>query len=331
MAKVGDDVVEQILIQLDAKDLNLYKPVCKSWRSLITSPRFVKRHLNLTYNKDRHNNKLGNRRVSVFKHSYFANPELVGSSNGLVCIGFSMTKLTVGNPLTREVRQLPHHPYIGVDVCWGFGYDSSRDDYKVIVGTRKGVDQTRFRMLSLKSNVWRDIEKMKYSRFSDVAGILCKGALHWIITNQDGRYFIASYDLALEEFKEIPLPGRYIGYNLGIMKECLCIFGYSYACDVWLMKKYNEKESWEPVKIWHDEMKYDTVHFLRFRLRKEDNASWFYRASEHLHLEWVAAPLFVESLVSPHDNASVEPQPRYQSIFLYLLKDYFEDFAIYGF
>ncbi|XP_076948029.1 F-box/kelch-repeat protein At3g23880-like [Bidens hawaiensis] len=303
MAEVVDnDVVEQILIWLDATDLNRYKRVCKSWRSLITCPRFVKRHLNLSYNKDQHNNKLGHRRVSVFENPYLITiPVLLGSSNGLVCIEVSITKHIVGNPLTREIRQLPHRPYmISLDVCWGFGYDSSRDDYKVIVGVQKGEGQTCFSVLSLKSNVWRDIGEKKYTSFSNAAGVLCNGALYWMIADQNDRYSIASYDLSLEKFKEIPLPVKiYIGYNLGIMKECLCVFGHFYADDVWLLKKYSVKESWELMKIRDDdEMEYDTVHFLRFGLRKGDKASWFYRASECPCSECMAAPLFVESCIS---------------------------------
>ncbi|XP_076884902.1 F-box/kelch-repeat protein At3g06240-like [Bidens hawaiensis] len=217
MAEVVDnDVVEQILIRLDAKDLNRYKRVCKSWRSLITSPRFVKRHLNLSYNKDQHNNKLGHRRVGVFENPYFTNPVLRGSSNGLVCIECSITKLIVGNPLTREIRKLPRRPYIVLfDACWGFGYDSSRDDYKVIVRARKGDDRTCFSVLSLKSNVWRDIGEKKYASFSNAAGVLFNGALYWMIRDQNDRYSIASYDLSLEKFKEIPLPvKRYIGLKM---------------------------------------------------------------------------------------------------------------------
>ncbi|MFS7916292.1 putative F-box domain-containing protein [Helianthus anomalus] len=42
MAEFGyGDLVELILVRLDVKDLIRFKSVCKSWHSLITSPRFV--------------------------------------------------------------------------------------------------------------------------------------------------------------------------------------------------------------------------------------------------------------------------------------------------
>ncbi|KAJ0617152.1 putative F-box domain-containing protein [Helianthus annuus] len=60
---VNEDVVEQILIELDVKDLIRFKTVCKSWHSLITSPRFVNRHLIRSHNKDRNNKEIGHRRI----------------------------------------------------------------------------------------------------------------------------------------------------------------------------------------------------------------------------------------------------------------------------
>ncbi|GKC84143.1 putative F-box domain-containing protein [Tanacetum coccineum] len=39
-----DDICEQILVRLDAEDLIICKSVCKSWKSLISHPRFVKAH-----------------------------------------------------------------------------------------------------------------------------------------------------------------------------------------------------------------------------------------------------------------------------------------------
>ncbi|MFS7988888.1 putative F-box domain-containing protein [Helianthus anomalus] len=42
MAELALDVVKQILVQLDVGDLIRCKSVCKSWRSLISSPPFVK-------------------------------------------------------------------------------------------------------------------------------------------------------------------------------------------------------------------------------------------------------------------------------------------------
>ncbi|KAM0013684.1 putative F-box domain, galactose oxidase/kelch, beta-propeller, F-box associated interaction [Helianthus debilis subsp. tardiflorus] len=299
---IHDDVVEQILIQLDVKDLIRYKSVCKSWHSLITSPRFINRHLNHSCNKDHYNNQLANRRITLFERSGLGN-HLVGSSNGLVCIFSNSIHLRVTNPLTREVRQLESPRLIGVlQLCWGFGYDSSREGYKVVIGTKKGENQTCFEVLSLKSNVWRVIGEVKYT-FITKAGILCNGALHWIVKDQNNKKLIISYDLSKEEFKEIPLPVNAICRRLGVIKNCLCIFGYYSVDNVWLMKKYNVKESWELLPRERDrEMKNHIVHLLRPRLPKDDDASWFCHPIKHLYWEYMDAPIFVQSLVSPHSK-----------------------------
>ncbi|XP_022026619.1 putative F-box protein At2g02030 [Helianthus annuus] len=103
MAKfVHADVVEQILLRSEVKDQIRFKSVCKSWHSLITSPRFVNRHLNHSYNKDRCNDQLGHRRICLEDDGFCYS---VGSSNGLVCIisYLRIGEVLVGNPLTREL------------------------------------------------------------------------------------------------------------------------------------------------------------------------------------------------------------------------------------
>ncbi|KAJ0941567.1 putative F-box domain, galactose oxidase/kelch, beta-propeller, F-box associated interaction [Helianthus annuus] len=320
-----DDLVEQILIRLDVKDLIRFKTVCKSWHSLITSLGFLSRHLNRSYNE--YNNIFGytSQRIVL---SATCDHRLVGSSNGLVCIiiisEFSCNVL-VCNPSTREVRQLrPYSRLISSPLsCWGFGYDSSRDDYTVFVGARKGENQTCFQVLSLKSNVWRVIGEVKYT-FMTTAGILCNGALHWIVEDQNNKKLIISYDLSKEEFKEIPQPEdpRYecaFRSYLGIVKECLCIYRrrrYSQVVhDICLMKKYNVKESWEPLphdreinyEHVHREINWEYVHELTAPREDEDyilpQTSCY---TIHVGWDYISIPIFVPSLVSPHSNRSAK-------------------------
>ncbi|XP_076945329.1 F-box protein CPR1-like [Bidens hawaiensis] len=306
---VNEDVVEQILIAMDANDLIRYKSVCKTWYSLITSPRFVTCHLNHSYNKDYSNKKLGHRRVRFLYCGY---TNLLGSSNGLVCMEYFRAKLIiVGNPLTREVRQLTYPSYTGRElICWGFGYDSARDDYKVIVGAWLGKNQQWpcFRLLSLKSNAWRDVGEEKYRFTRNKDGVLFNGALHWIVWDQNNNYLILSFDLSKEEFKEIHLPDDVyaIYIKLGIMNERLCAYVGSFDDGIWLwlMKKYNVKESWELLKMLpDDEMNYDIVHTLRLGPPKDNCALWVSHASKHPESEHTSELVFVQSLVSPYYNA----------------------------
>ncbi|XP_076893188.1 putative F-box protein At3g16210 [Bidens hawaiensis] len=227
------DVVEQILVQLDVEDLIRCKNVCKSWQYFISSPRFVKAHLNHSYNNDRNNRQLGHRRIDIwiaipFRQSYSPYRKklnFVGSCNGLVCVSPLHVEFFVTNHLTLETNKLPVPPYmISEVVCWGFGYDPSVDDYKVVAGF-DSKNLTLFYALTLKSNSWKVIGEVKSKRLEDIKGVLCGGTLHWLAKNN----VIISLDLSTEEFKEIRLPineeYKYEydrAYNkLGVIEECL--------------------------------------------------------------------------------------------------------------
>ncbi|KAJ0806745.1 putative F-box domain, galactose oxidase/kelch, beta-propeller, F-box associated interaction [Helianthus annuus] len=301
---VHADLLEQILLRSEVKDLIRFKSVCKSWHSVITSSGFINRHLNRSYNKDRHNYEIGHRRIRLTDGS--GSYTLVGSSNGLVCIisYLRIGEVLVGNPLTRELRQLPLST-IDSPSCRGFGYDSSTDDYTVLVGAKNGKNRTCVQVLSLKSNEWKVIGEVMYT-FMTADGVFCNGALHWIVRDQNSKRVIISYDLSKEQFKEIPQPEgegcllRYSWSSLGNMKECLCIMGYSNFGKVWMMKKYNVKQSWELLPR-HREIIYTIVH--SFSIHKDEiffdfksKSSWDW---DYVFRVFIMTPIFVKSLVSP--------------------------------
>ena len=257
MSDLTFDLVEDILKRLDGEDLIRCKSVCKSWLSFISSSTFVNTHLNYNYNKDYNNDKLGHRRIMMPTYDHAKSIDngkliddgkvlsdeeyynhvgwcIVGSCNGLVCFSTSLvdTKVVVTNPLTREVKKLQTVPLISgysrSGLCSGFGYDSFTDDYKVVMGTELNNDVgTLFRVLTLKSIVWKVTRQVKYKLYNPL-GILWIGALHWFM-EYDDKKVILSFDLSREEFKEIPQPddSRYCcDYSsfLGITEGRLCIY-----------------------------------------------------------------------------------------------------------
>ncbi|GKC08755.1 putative F-box domain-containing protein, partial [Tanacetum coccineum] len=248
------DLVEDILMRLDVEDLIRCKSVCKSWFSFITSSR-----------------------TSPHNLAYIAYGwQIIGSSNGLVCVSPVDAQVLVTNPSTREVKKLqppPEFPNISMDrefLCWGFGHDSFIDDYKVVMGIKMGKTGTLFQVLSLKLNTWKVVKHVKFKIASGRFGILWNGALHWFMKDVNNRQIVLlSFDLSREEFREIPQPddSRYVCdyFNyVGIVDECLCTYRNYHPYHSWAMKNYNDKDSWELLPDDFEMNKYDVAHTLKY-------------------------------------------------------------------
>ncbi|KAI3822983.1 hypothetical protein L1987_10586 [Smallanthus sonchifolius] len=262
MEHLRSGTLEEILKRLEVRDLIRCKSVCKYWSSLISDPLFIKSHLNHGYLSDRNNNEVGHRRIAIYPdylmyHQHkigdqFNDRYLVGSCNGLVCISPRFNEVVIVNPLTSEAKKVPN-PQIPKtkSLCWGFGYDSIKDDYKIVLGFRKGENHTCFQMFSLRSKVWKVLGEVDYAIISTV-GILCKGMLHWETYDISSKQkdVVLSFHLMDEKFWEIPQPDvkyhLYFGQVralmcLGILEDCLCIsLPSSVPHKVWIMKDYTK-------------------------------------------------------------------------------------------
>ncbi|XP_076955464.1 F-box protein CPR1-like [Bidens hawaiensis] len=348
-AEVAFDVVEQILLRSDAQVLIRCKSVCKSLHSLISTPRFVKDHLNQSHNADRHNTQLGHRRIGfhiTLNENYRSHRKkvfFVGSCNGLVCISTKGSgKFVVTNPLTREINRLPTPPYglyggerVHCVVCWGFGYDSCIDDYKVVLGFMDPCndENARFHVLTLKSNTWKIIGdkrlcKHAYAGLSGLEGVLCGGALHWFVSNEWRKNrVIISFDLSTEKFREIPRPtheeyecvddprveGQ--GHRLGVVEECLCVYKDWSAVGKYNNLDYLPRWKWvmknDKWEVYNDdccESKYDVAHNV---VVVEKSPTRVYGVDDGIRVpsagHFMRASLFVKSLVSPHPHPLPHP------------------------
>ncbi|GKB62462.1 putative F-box domain containing protein [Tanacetum coccineum] len=316
-------VVKEVLLRLTVKDLCQCKSVCKSWYSLISSPYFVKLHLKLICKKEDKNNKQHrNKRITVISGCGISNGcyytlKIEGSSNGLVCIS-SLNQLFLTNPSTREFQELQKPPILPeMWKCYGFGYDSSTDDYKLVTVTYHLSNGALAHTLSLKSNAWKHFGHVNYSFYDNKPGILFNGALHWFWFDanytRDRKALIVSFDLAKEEFIEIPQPNdpRYdwsYGSRLGIIEDRLCIFHERddrRPFRIWVMKNYNVKPSWELLPD-HYKMKDNVVQYMEMIMdcdhKKKptffcDDKMWRSR-----YASCIGYPLFVQTLVSPYSN-----------------------------
>ncbi|XP_062027295.1 F-box/kelch-repeat protein At3g06240-like isoform X2 [Rosa rugosa] len=180
----------------------------------------------------------------------------VGSCNGLVCVEVGFEAIMLWNPCTRDSKVLPKPPRVinsKFTYCfYGFGYDSSSDDYKVIRGFADYLaKKIMIHIFSLKTGSWRTVEDIDYVTLITQQGLFLNGALHWLYNLPEGGSRILSFDLEAEKFhKTIPLPYDDWFFDLLIHKNCLCVL----ACptrtntfNIWMMKEYGVKESWTEV------------------------------------------------------------------------------------
>ena len=185
----------------------------------------------------------------------------IGSCNGIVCLADDHKGLVIlWNPSTRKFKELPlfEKPYLFYQnhlMTFGFGYDSSKNNYKVVVvlhyeGSLGEVAQVKVHTLG--TNIWRSIQKYPFGGVSVpvMKGEFVSGTINWLFSKESlWAYprFIVSFDLVKESFQKIS-PPNLGGMDvcdlsaLGVLRDCLCVT--TSGDDIWIMKEYGNKESW---------------------------------------------------------------------------------------
>lgn len=207
---------------------------------------------------------------------------LLGSCNGMVFVAFGLReKFYVWNPTTGFVQKLPAPgfateedseyelgislAFLGYQYC-GFGYVSANDEYKVFVSSFLSDYTFDVEIFSFRTKIWKRVQA--HPLFSNaeirlfdrnVKGTLSNEAVHWLrrmVGEASRRYAIIAFDLAKEEFREVPLPNltkddehdsfsRNVGVLLG---GCLCVSSYKEHCSkysqLWVMMEYGVGVSW---------------------------------------------------------------------------------------
>ncbi|KAK9079722.1 hypothetical protein SSX86_001395 [Deinandra increscens subsp. villosa] len=276
------EITEAILILLPAKSLGRFKSVSKTWNSLISDPKFIKKNLHhhlqtptkLILLSDRNSplysldtnqllpylniNNNDNDIPAAVKEVSFGFKEVLGSCNGLVLAKDNNDTIFLINPTTLERSEVPLPPFLLPDdidlfVSYGFGYDSSTDDYKVVSLTiwylRKEYEpysmDTYVSVYSLRNNSW--------NKLPDSSHFLGLHADSPIVINQSVHWFndfstIVSFSFTTEEFSECRLQfldlfkNRLvqfydlvdIGGKLGVL---LCVRGGG-GFEMWIMEDF---------------------------------------------------------------------------------------------
>ncbi|XP_055809425.1 F-box/kelch-repeat protein At3g23880-like [Solanum dulcamara] len=184
----------------------------------------------------------------------------IGSCDGLICLSVE-NSLILWNPSTRKWKKLPKEPvFMNQDYCctYGFGYDEFNDDYKLVLvysSKIKNIGNNEFKVYSLKTNSWKRIKAFVNGYVYSNSGVLLNGIIHWDSRphcdfNVDNSK-IVYFDLVNEKQGKLDLPSydenEYVHWDLMSSKESL--FGFCHcecqgAVDIWIMKEYGVKESW---------------------------------------------------------------------------------------
>ncbi|KAK4366978.1 hypothetical protein RND71_014858 [Anisodus tanguticus] len=169
------------------RSLVRFKCVLKSWKTLIYDPYFKKKHLNHAKN-DLNSQKLLVSQRSIDKHEMYtlccslSSVQLVedvqkhdchlnckpwGCSLRCCYDGLFLLSVFDGpdehlllwNPSTRESTVLPHHKVSYRGCTYGFGYDATSDDYKIlkIDGNLPYCYTVPYEIFKRKSGSWRNI------------------------------------------------------------------------------------------------------------------------------------------------------------------------------
>ncbi|KAL7109369.1 hypothetical protein ACP275_06G171300 [Erythranthe tilingii] len=276
------DLPEEILLEifslLPAKSVGKCRCLSKSWRTLLSTPQFVKSHLdrrNTVHQRQsllishsitlqsidavRNNGVVVPRRIEL-PHGWRIG--VAGSCDGLVLVLNHKNEIFLLNPVTLDRARVPDSYKTRYYGCkYGFGYDASCDDYKIVetcsyIGRR--ASYTFVDVYYVKRRLWKKVEHSRYVHYpcAVTPGAFLNGAIHYLACQRDHESgvlynVIVAFDLEHDVFDEMPLPsgysvGRLVFDKLVVFEGCLCVVDSrrNVEIDVWVMKEYGLAESW---------------------------------------------------------------------------------------
>lgn len=265
----------EILCRLPVKSLLRFRCVSREWCSLIDSPAFVKIHRKRTtecqtyggviltgveqfYLADLESLHAADVHVKELEEplkTLLSGAQFMGAVNGLICFCKNKRReFIIFNPSIRKYRIIPRMPrefarsfdLVKVSPC-GFGYDHVNDDYKVVkIANLHGM---MVMVYSLKMDYWTQIRKNFPSNISlkTKFGLYTSGTLNWLAK----KARLVGFDLALEQFKEVPFPvddGKFYLPEYG----SFCILNdnifrtdkWHFSTDAWLINNYGTDNTW---------------------------------------------------------------------------------------
>ncbi|KAG5588509.1 hypothetical protein H5410_048943 [Solanum commersonii] len=248
------DILLNILINIPAKPLLRFKSVSKPWNVMISDNQFKKTHRDQSKALGHEKLLLQRFNSNVFEFRNLERSQLNPKA---------YKNYALWNPSTRDqYRTLtcPHNHLNynnlprRVSGC-GLCYDSSVDDYKVIL-----IYDLYYVIYSLNNNSWTrktgfpcPVQRLP-PRHIVSSGISLEGCVFWSLNMGKVRVFvnrastIIYFDVKSDEMKSLPTPD-FVGGNdlfyLTSLKDCLSLYGgnmHSVVLDIWIMQ---QDESWK--------------------------------------------------------------------------------------
>ncbi|KAK7328126.1 hypothetical protein VNO77_22222 [Canavalia gladiata] len=234
------DVLINILKRVPVKSLIRFKCVSKNWANLLESPYLSEQQLQYST----HNNPfLLLQRIPLrsppspfplHPSTFLISPDfsvhdidftapaarIVGSCNGLFCLRHIDHTLSLFNPATRQIKEVPQTLIDVKTINYvGFGFSPLVNDYKIVrisfceVEVEDGVvllddvRVNRVQVYSLTTGYWKDIDAVNLRSLclvsnSVTSSVTANGAIFWqgIITSDPDSELVVSFDIGLEVF-----------------------------------------------------------------------------------------------------------------------------------
>jgi len=285
-----EDIIREILLRLPVQSLLRFKTVSKLWYDVITSSNFIDSHCQhpskpklfvmLTQRRELYSisvlpggiNRVDDRSMPFALEAGKYAAEIVGSSNGLVCLSIrskisnDLNAHILWNPATRQYRELPPNR-ICYSQAQGFGFHHGINDYKLLQVAYRKNGQQEAKVLALSTGSWRKVEDTLPSYDYGIAKpVVVKGVWYHMATAARETPFIIRFDMGDDTFSKVktaPIPyhssPEYLVKKVKLMEykelPAICVFEFEYnywipypslsfKIDIWLM---NNEQSWTKV------------------------------------------------------------------------------------
>ncbi|GAU16391.1 hypothetical protein TSUD_117400 [Trifolium subterraneum] len=253
------DLLHEILCRLPVRLLVQLRCLCRSFNTLITDPKFAKKHLCLSTKQ--HRLVLSSREfllydspipsilststITLTQLNYPVTREIyrdgkpftLSTCDGILCFAIDHRSAILWNPSIRKFRLLPplenphkrsYYPFS----LYSFGHDPFIDNYKII-DISFCINRIEVRVNIMGTNYWRRIQD--FPGPNSVWDLICEpgvfvgGTVNFLKykDNIGTSRALVSLDLEKESYQNLSQPELGTGkrtLQLGRVRDCLCIF-----------------------------------------------------------------------------------------------------------